>query len=118
MSGRSVAENKTPFRRWVEVAEKEAAKGRLEMGIPMRDGIELAADIYMPFGYEYQSLPVIVEVTPYNKDNVTLISSDVTLYQTTAISSSPLTAAVVENLRATGRVSRTTCPTRTTSSSG
>lgn len=76
-----MSDNEPPFRRWVKVAEREAAKGRLEMGIPMRDGIELAADVYMPFGYEGQPLPVIVEVTPYNKDNVTLISSDSTLYQ-------------------------------------
>jgi putative CocE/NonD family hydrolase len=71
----------TPFRRWVGLSEKEADKGRLEMGIPMRDGVELAADIYLPRGHEGQSLPAIVEVTPYNKDNVTLMSGDATLYQ-------------------------------------
>ena len=76
-----MTENTTPFSRWVEVGQSDAAKGRLEMGIPMRDGVELAADVYMPFGHENEALPAIVEVTPYNKDNVVLVSGDITLYQ-------------------------------------
>jgi hypothetical protein len=71
----------TPFQRWIEVAEVDAAKGRLEMGIPMRDRIELAADVYLPFDHDGESLPAIVEVTPYNKDSAALMSGDVTLYQ-------------------------------------
>src|ERR1700722_3184310 len=71
----------TPFRRWIEVAEADAAKGRLEMGIPMRDGVELAADVYLPFDHDGEPLPAIVEVTPYNKDSAALMSGDVTLYQ-------------------------------------
>jgi putative CocE/NonD family hydrolase len=76
-----MAEINTPFKRWVEVAEKDAASGRVEMGIPMRDGVELAADVYLPFGHEGESLPAIVEVTPYNKDNVVLMGGDFNLYR-------------------------------------
>jgi len=76
-----MSENSIPFQRWIERSEEDAAKGRLEMGIPMRDGVELAADVYLPFGHEGEVLPAIVEVTPYNKDNVTLMSGDITLYQ-------------------------------------
>jgi uncharacterized protein len=76
-----MAEIETPFKRWVEVVEIDAAKGRLEMGIPMRDGVELAADVYMPIGHNGAALPAIVEVTPYNKDNVVLMSGDYELYR-------------------------------------
>ncbi len=71
----------TPFERWIEVANVDAAKGRIEMGIPMRDGIELAADVYLPLDHDGKALPAIVEVTPYNKDSAALMSGDVTLYQ-------------------------------------
>jgi hypothetical protein len=76
-----MAEIETPFKRWVEVAEKDAASGRLEMGIPMRDGVELAADVYLPVGHGGEALPAIVEVTPYNKDNVVLMGGDFNLYR-------------------------------------
>lgn len=76
-----MGENAIPFQRWIERAEEDAAKGRLEMGVPMRDGVELAADVYLPFGRQGEVLPAIVEVTPYSKDNVALMSGDITLYQ-------------------------------------
>src|ERR1700689_2608762 len=76
-----MTQNTTPFSRWADVARDEELKGRLEIGVPLRDGIELAADVYLPFGYAGEALPAIVEVTPYNKDNVVLVGSDITLYQ-------------------------------------
>jgi hypothetical protein len=76
-----MTESSTPFKKWIERADADAAKGRLEMGVPMRDGVELAADVYLPFGHEGEVLPAIVEVTPYSKDNVALMSGDITLYQ-------------------------------------
>lgn len=76
-----MTEGTSPFRRWVELVEREGAKGRFEIGIPMRDGVELAADVYLPRGTQEAASPAIVEVTPYNKDNVTLISGDATLYR-------------------------------------
>jgi len=63
-----MAHDTTPFKRWIERADNDAARGRLEMGVPMRDGVELAADVYLAFGHEAEVLPAIVEVTPYNKD--------------------------------------------------
>jgi hypothetical protein len=76
-----MTQNTTPFSRWVEVAHDEESKGRIEIGIAMRDGVELAADVYLPFGHNGEALPAIVEVTPYNKDNVVLVSADITLYK-------------------------------------
>jgi hypothetical protein len=76
-----MTQNTTPFSRWVEVAHDEESKGRIEIGIAMRDGVELAADVYLPIGHKGEALPAIVEVTPYNKDNVVLVSADITLYQ-------------------------------------
>src|SRR5262245_23133351 len=37
-----------------------------EIGIPMRDGIELAADVYLPAG-EQHPFPAVVTITPYDK---------------------------------------------------
>jgi hypothetical protein len=71
----------TPFERWLAVIAREEERNRFEIGIPMRDGMELAADVYLPFGYDGGTLPAIVEVTPYNKDNVVLLSNDIELYQ-------------------------------------
>lgn len=76
-----MTQNTTPFSRWADVAREDELKGRLEIGIKMRDGIELAADVHLPIGYDGEALPAIVEVTPYNKDNVVLVGSDITLYK-------------------------------------
>ena len=38
----------------------------IEVGIPMRDGIELAADVYLPVEGE-RPAPAIVTMTPYDK---------------------------------------------------
>ena len=58
----------TPRDRFVEsaVAAATAPKPLFETGIPMRDGIELAADVYLP---EADALPApaIMTMTPYDK---------------------------------------------------
>ncbi len=38
-----------------------------EVMVPMRDGVRLAADVYMPMGQGDGPFPVILERTPYNK---------------------------------------------------
>lgn len=58
----------TPFSRWAEIARDGAASRRREVGIPMRDGVELAADVWLPA--EDGPVPCVVEPTPYGKDNM------------------------------------------------
>jgi uncharacterized protein len=58
----------TPFSRWVDRVRSSEGDRRREVGIPMRDGVELAADVYLP-AEESGPAPCIVEVTPYGKDN-------------------------------------------------
>ncbi|HEY3775617.1 MAG TPA: CocE/NonD family hydrolase [Solirubrobacteraceae bacterium] len=58
----------TPFSRWAAVAREGATSRRREVGIPMRDGVELAADVWLPA--EDGPVPCIVEPTPYGKDNM------------------------------------------------
>ncbi|HEU5423066.1 MAG TPA: CocE/NonD family hydrolase [Nitrolancea sp.] len=48
-----------------------------EIGIPMRDGVELAASVYLP-GTDTTPTPAIVEITPYDKTSLT---AEATLYQ-------------------------------------
>ncbi|MGN6793241.1 MAG: CocE/NonD family hydrolase [Streptosporangiaceae bacterium] len=38
--------------------------------IPMRDGVRLAADLYVPAGGQGDALPVVMEYIPYRKDEV------------------------------------------------
>jgi putative CocE/NonD family hydrolase len=45
-----------------------SAPRKMEVGIPMRDGIELAADVHLP-GATSLPAPAIVTGTPYNKDD-------------------------------------------------
>jgi len=77
---------RTPFQRWIERAEELAGQGRFEIGIPMRDGVELAADVYLPAGQGDQGeggteFPAIVTVTPYGKEGATLVGDEATFYQ-------------------------------------
>lgn len=51
-----------------------------ESGIPMRDGIELAADVHLP-GPEQLPAPVIVSVTPYGKDGATFSPGEAAFFQ-------------------------------------
>ena len=71
----------SPFTRWIDNAGEVAARRIVEAGIPMRDGVELAADLYLPPASDEGPVPAIVEVTPYGKDNAVLISDDAELYQ-------------------------------------
>jgi putative CocE/NonD family hydrolase len=59
---------KTPRERWVQAAKQAAADPLpvIEVGIPMRDGIELAADVYLPVETD-RPAPAIVTMTPYDK---------------------------------------------------
>lgn len=74
-------DTQTPFQRWIQTASELADQGRFEIGIPMRDGIELAADVYLPRDRSNEPVPAIVELTPYGKDNVSLISGEAAMYQ-------------------------------------
>ena len=40
-----------------------------DVSIPMRDGVKLAANIYFPPGKDGESLPTLLNVTPYGKDS-------------------------------------------------
>ena len=57
------------------VAVDLTAPRTLEVGIRMRDGIELAADVHLPAA-EHLPAPAIVTGTPYNKDSY--VEEDVT----------------------------------------
>jgi hypothetical protein len=71
----------TPFRTWIERAQQLGARGRFEIGVPMRDGIELAADVYLPAGANEEPVPAIVTVTPYGKEGETLVGDEAGHYQ-------------------------------------
>jgi uncharacterized protein len=62
----------TPFSRWAQRMRSGADSKRFEVGIPMRDGLELAADVYLPA--EEGPAPCVVEVTPYGKENSFCVS--------------------------------------------
>jgi putative CocE/NonD family hydrolase len=68
--------------RWVESVLKAAANPTpvIEVGIPMRDGIELAADVYLPPEAE-RPAPAIVTMTPYDKRSRLLIVDEAEFYQ-------------------------------------
>ena len=46
--------------------EDPSAARSIEVGIPMRDGVELAADVHLPPGVQLPA-PAIVIGTPYDK---------------------------------------------------
>ena len=70
----------TPFRRLAARAAVLAARGVFETGIPMRDGPELAGDVYLPSAAA-GPVPAIVEITPYGKDNELFVVPDAHHYQ-------------------------------------
>ena len=71
--------DKTPFERAMERAPltEDGLPHPFEIGIPMRDGVELAASVYLP-GTDTTPTPAIVEITPYDKTSLT---AEATLYQ-------------------------------------
>ena len=68
----------SPFTRWVDRYTEMSRDDLFETGIPMRDGVELAADVYLPAGGG--PAPTIVTITPYGKDIVFCVS-DAELFQ-------------------------------------
>jgi putative CocE/NonD family hydrolase len=52
----------------------------VEVGIPMRDGVELAADVYLPVEAA-RPAPAIVTITPYDKSSGLLITAEARYYQ-------------------------------------
>jgi putative CocE/NonD family hydrolase len=72
---------KTPHDLFVEamLAGADTPRPVFETGIPMRDGIELSADVYLPTEQE-RPAPAIVTMTPYDKSG-TLIAPEGRRYQ-------------------------------------
>ncbi|MEO9180491.1 MAG: CocE/NonD family hydrolase, partial [Acidimicrobiales bacterium] len=62
----------TPFQRWASRAQALEDERRFEIGIPMRDGVELAADVYLPLESNDDPVPAIVQITPYGKEHPSL----------------------------------------------
>jgi putative CocE/NonD family hydrolase len=89
---------KTPWERLKDVAEKLATDPTpiLEVGIPMRDGVELAADVYLPIA-SARPAPAIVESTPYDKSNAFLFSAEARFYQSQGY------AVVIHDVRGRGK---------------
>ncbi|HEU0115268.1 MAG TPA: CocE/NonD family hydrolase, partial [Thermomicrobiales bacterium] len=82
MTASETATRLTPRQREL-VRHREAADKptpRFEVGIPMRDGIELAADVYLPKANE-RPAPAIVTMTPYDKDAFRDPASEAHFYQ-------------------------------------
>jgi len=71
----------TPHDRIVDAIERHRQNPTpvVELGIPMRDGVELAADIYFP-DQSALPAPVILTMTPYDKVGI-LNGSEATFYQ-------------------------------------
>ena len=78
---RATVPGRSAFRGWIDRVERLGDRRVVESGIPMRDGLELSADVYLPADLGTDGVPAIVELTPYGKDNVALMSDDATLYQ-------------------------------------
>ena len=77
-----VAKGMSPHDRWVASAAEAAADPTpvVEVGIPMRDGIELAADVYLPVETD-RPAPAIVTITPYDKGSGLLVTAEAKAYQ-------------------------------------
>ncbi len=74
--------NKTPRQRFEDRVVQAAADPMpvFEVGISMRDGVELAADVYMPVKSALPA-PAIVQSTPYDKSNSSLFASEARFFQ-------------------------------------
>ena len=72
----------TPRDRWVASVMQAGANPTpvIEVGIPMRDGVELAADVYLPAEDE-RPAPAIITMTPYDKRSPLLIVGEAEFYQ-------------------------------------
>ncbi|MEW1722927.1 CocE/NonD family hydrolase [Streptomyces sp. NPDC093109] len=78
LPGTSTDAPATPFARWLRDTD-ESGPRRFETGIPVRDGVELAADVYLPEGDG--PAPAIVTITPYGKDSVGFATDEARFYQ-------------------------------------
>ncbi len=79
-------ERRTPHDRFIDIALAAAADPApvFEAGIPMRDGVELAADVYLPVeepGQPRGAAPAIVTLTPYDKTSGLLVVPEAKYYQ-------------------------------------
>ncbi|MGH7919514.1 MAG: CocE/NonD family hydrolase [Candidatus Dormibacteraceae bacterium] len=72
----------TPWDRYVERYQRAGSETMpvFEVGIPMRDGVELAADVYLPAAAA-RPAPVIVESTPYDKTGSPFFGGEPRFYQ-------------------------------------
>lgn len=72
---------KTPHDRFIEamLAGAKTPRPVFETGIPMRDGVELSADVYLPTEQELPA-PAIVTMTPYDKSGA-LVAPEGRRYQ-------------------------------------
>lgn len=78
----STTPTQTPRERFVQHAMEAGANPTpvIEVGIPMRDGVELAADVYLP-REEALPAPAIVQITPYDKSNPSFFPEEGRFYQ-------------------------------------
>ncbi|MGH7921401.1 MAG: CocE/NonD family hydrolase, partial [Candidatus Dormibacteraceae bacterium] len=71
----------TPWDRFVEREQRAEDRAPVfEVGIPMRDGIELAADVYLPVAAA-RPAPAILEATPYDKSGSPFFGTEPAFYQ-------------------------------------
>ena len=72
----------TPFERFAQplLAAANDPTPVFEVGIPTRDGMELAADVYLPPEND-RPAPAIVQSTPYDKGNPAFFPAEGRLYQ-------------------------------------
>lgn len=66
-----MADHRTPFERFLALSAPTGDDTVFEAGARMRDGAELAADVYLP-GNGHVPAPTILSVTPYGKDDPVL----------------------------------------------
>jgi len=74
---------KTPRQRFLEDPIRQLQADPLpvfEIGIPMRDGIELAADVYLP-AQESRPAPAILQSTPYDKSQSIFFKNEAQFFQ-------------------------------------
>ena len=95
---------KTPRQRYFEEPIRAAAatdRPVFETGIPMRDGVELAADVYLP-SVDERPAPAIVQSTPYDKSTAAFFLDEARFYQNGAMPLLCTTCAGGGNPRANG----------------
>jgi predicted acyl esterase len=73
---------RTPRQRFEDLVAQAVADPTpvFEVGIPMRDGVELAADVYLPLE-PARPAPAIVQSTPYDKSNPIFFPSEARFFQ-------------------------------------